>query len=298
MEFYDFLRNFISGGVAGVTCMVTGHPFDTVKVRLQTMPKPEFGTPPIFTGTFDCFYKTVTKEGFFALFKGLAVPVVFALPRSAIFFGCCALGKRLQTPGASGELSLVQNFNAGAFGSCIRATLMIPTERIKCLLQVQRSKNLAAGSPYYNGPVDAIKKLYKTGGIRSIYRGSCATLLRDIPGGGSYLAVYELLKRLFLKEKAETKFSPLVVIAAGGTAGLASCTLVIPADVLKSRIQTAPEGKYKYGTRSALYEILHEEGFKALFKGFTPVALRAFPANAACFLGLEVSLSLFRFFEG
>lgn len=32
----------------------------------------------------------------------------------------------------------------------------------------------------YNGPVDVVKKLYKEGGIKSIYRGTAATLLRGL----------------------------------------------------------------------------------------------------------------------
>lgn len=35
-----------------------------------------------------------------------------------------------------------------------------------------------------------------------------------------------------------------------------------------------------------------EEGVPALFKGITPVMLRAFPANAACFIGLEVGFKI------
>jgi solute carrier family 25 carnitine/acylcarnitine transporter 20/29 len=36
---------------------------------------------------------------------------------------------------------------------------------------------------------------------------------------------------------------------------------------------------------------IKNEGPKALFKGLGPAMTRAFPANAACFLGVEVSLS-------
>ena len=66
----------------------------------------------------------------------MAIPVLFATPRAAMFFGGCALGKRLQTSGPVSELNVLQNFNAGTFGSAIRVTIMVPTERIKCLLQV------------------------------------------------------------------------------------------------------------------------------------------------------------------
>lgn len=51
------------------------------------------------------------------------------------------------------------------------------------------------------------------------------------------------------------------------------------------------------GIRGVFREVIREEGPKALFKGFTPVMLRAFPANAACFFGLELALRLFKFFE-
>ena len=73
--------------------------------------------------------------------------------------------------------------------------------------------------------------------------------------------------------------------------------MCIPADVIKSRLQTAPEGKYPDGMRGVLREILQHEGPKALFKGFVPVMLRAFPANAACFFGVELTLSLIRQFH-
>ena len=43
------------------------------------------------------------------------------------------------------------------------------------MIQVQQA---ATGPPKYSGPLDVVKSLWKEGGIRSIYRGTCATLLR------------------------------------------------------------------------------------------------------------------------
>uniref|UniRef100_A0A914Z4R0 Uncharacterized protein n=1 Tax=Panagrolaimus superbus TaxID=310955 RepID=A0A914Z4R0_9BILA len=40
-----------------------GHPFDTIKVRLQTMPKPLPGQKPLFTGALDCVQQTIKHEG-------------------------------------------------------------------------------------------------------------------------------------------------------------------------------------------------------------------------------------------
>ena len=53
---------------------------------------------------------------------------------------------------------------------------------------------------------------------------------------------------------------------------------------------TAPEGKYPNGIRSVFVDIMKTEGPRALFKGAAPVMIRAFPANAACFLGYEVCM--------
>lgn len=46
------------------------------------------------------------------------------------------------------------------------------------------------------------------------------------------------------------------------------------------RIFVAPEGTYKNGVRSVFVEIMRESGPKGLFKGLSPVLVRAFPANA------------------
>ena len=36
----------------------------------------------------------------------------------------------------------------------------------------------SSGPTKYNGPVDCVRQLYREGGLRSIYRGTAATLLR------------------------------------------------------------------------------------------------------------------------
>uniref|UniRef100_A0A1I8BNR9 Congested-like trachea protein n=1 Tax=Meloidogyne hapla TaxID=6305 RepID=A0A1I8BNR9_MELHA len=251
----NFVLNFISGGVGGCCAVIVGHPFDTVKVRLQTMPRPINGQKPLYTGAMDCARQTVTKEGFFALYKGMAAPLVGVSPLFAVFFGGTAVGKWLLQKDPNKKLTFSQNFTA-------------------------------------DGPVDVVKKLYKEGGIKSIYRGTGATLLRDIPASGAYISVYEYLKAKFSGEQG--KLTPMTTLMAGGFAGIANWSVCIPADVMKSRLQTAPEGKYPDGIRGVFREIMREEGPRALFRGFAPVMLRAFPANAACFSGLELTLWLFR----
>ena len=111
-------------------------------------------------------------------------------------------------------------------------------------------------------------------------------MLRDVPASGAYFWAYEYVKKAI---KNQTGHDPgiLGTIMAGGSAGIANWLLGMPADVLKSRIQTAPDGRYPNGLSDAFREIIRKEGPLALYKGITPVMLRAVPANAACFLGFD-----------
>lgn len=53
---------------------------------------------------------------------------------------------------------------------------------------------------------------------------------------------------------------------------------------------------YPRGVRDVFAKLYKEEGLKALYAGVAPVMLRAFPANAACFLGVEYGLKGLNFF--
>lgn len=179
---------------------------------------------------------------------------------------------------------------AGVFSTSI----MAPGERIKCLLQVQQT----AATAKYAGPVDCAKQLYREGGIRHIYKGTMATLARDVPASGMYFMSYEWMQQMMIPEGGSRKdLSPLRTMFAGGMAGIFNWIVAIPPDVLKSRLQIAPMGHYPKGIRSVFAELIREEGILALYKGTTPVMLRAFPGNAACFLGYEVCMKFLNWLE-
>jgi len=275
------VKNFFSGGIGGMCTVLSGHPFDTIKVRLQTQPS----ELPLYSGTWDCVSKTVKNEGFTALYKGMGAPLVGVAPIFALSFMGFGLGKKIQqkTPGeALGPEKLAL---AGALSGFMTVVIMAPGERIKCLLQVQQAQT---GPPKYSGPIDVAKTLYREGGIRSIFKGSGATAARDVPASAAYFASYELIQRQ-LQGPDRRELSVGSTLFAGGMAGIFNWLVAIPADVVKNRLQAAPEGVYK-GALDVLGKLLKQEGPTALYKGAVPVLLRAFPANAACFLGYEAAM--------
>jgi len=276
------LRSFIAGGVGGVCTVASGQPFDTVKVRMQN----QTGTA-LYKNAMDCTIKTVKTEGPLALYKGMAAPIVGVVPIFAINFLGYSHGKALQ---GNENLSVFQHGLAGSLGGLYMSVLIAPGERIKCLLQIQTT-----GAKQYSGPLDVINQLYKEGGIRSIMRGTAATALRDVPASGCYFGCYEAMKAFFRTDRnggPDRELTYLDILLAGGSAGIANWVWAIAPDVVKTRLQTAPAGMYPNGVRSVIPELFRTEGPKGFFKGFGPVALRAFPANACCLLGYEAALQI------
>ncbi|XP_065358413.1 congested-like trachea protein [Calliphora vicina] len=285
------IKSFLSGGFGGICTVLSGHPLDTIKVRLQTMPRPAPGEAPMFKGTFDCAAKTIKHEGFLGLYKGMSAPMTGVAPIFALCFAGYALGKRVQQTEGNTKLTYSQTFVAGSFSGLLSTIITAPGERIKCLLQIQQASTGAERK--YNGMVDCALKLYREGGIRSIYKGSCATLLRDLPANGCYFLVYEYLQEVAKKQSGSDQVSLTATLFAGGSAGIAYWIVGMPADVLKSRLQTAPAGTYQHGIRSVFKELMIKDGPLALYRGITPIMIRAFPANAACFFGIELANKAF-----
>jgi len=281
------IKSFIAGGCGGVCVVLSGHPFDTIKVRMQTMPLPAPGQSPMYAGAIDCVKKTLANEGPKGLYKGMAAPLVGVAPIFALSFWGNDFGKTLiRRFTGSQELGLAGLALAGGFSGIGTTIIMAPGERIKCILQTQQQ----GGAVKYSGPVDVAKSLYREGGMRSIYKGTVATLLRDVPASAMYFASYEVIMRLLVPAGGSTSdLNMMNTIFAGGMAGIFNWMVALPPDVVKSRLQSAPEGQFK-NTGDVVKVLLKEQGPKGFFKGAGPVMTRAFPANACCFLGYEAAM--------
>lgn len=69
------LRSLAAGGFGGVCAVVVGHPFDLVKVRLQTAEK------GVYSSAFDVVRKSVARAGLArGLYAGVSAPLVGVTP--------------------------------------------------------------------------------------------------------------------------------------------------------------------------------------------------------------------------
>jgi len=278
-----FIETTIAGGVGGACLVLSGHPLDTIKVRMQTMPTIP-GQPPMYTSALDCARQAIKNEGFRGLYKGVTAPLTAVTPMYSLCFLGYEFGKRIFTTEETyTNLNLLPIAAAGATSAIFSTPIQAPQERIKCVMQVQKSTK-------YNGSLDCGRKLYTQGGIMSVYRGFWSTMARDGLASAFYFSSYEYLKRSFAS--SDGSISTTGTLCAGGFAGMLNWLFAIPIDTLKSKLQVAPDGKYPHGIRSVFIDVMRNDGAATLFRGLGPIMLRAFPANAACFLGYETAMKV------
>lgn len=135
------VKDCASGTIGGFLQVFVGQPFDTVKVRLQTMPTPLPGQAPKYTGTLDCVKQTLAKEGIKGFYKGTTTPLVGVGACVSIQFVTLQAMKRYYNdkngPAANGFLTNSQLYIAGAASGIANSIISGPVEHIRTRLQVQ-----------------------------------------------------------------------------------------------------------------------------------------------------------------
>lgn len=268
--FMQNIKSFASGGFGGIFAVLTGHPFDLVKVRLQT---------GVYQSTAECIKGTLAKDGLTGFYRGVMPPLLGVTPMFAVSFWGYDLGKKIVTSfmGRKPDQFTIADISTAGFLSAIPTTgVAAPFERVKVMMQVQSGAKTSMAS--------VIREMYRTGGLRSIFKGSAATLARDGPGSALYFATYEYVKQK-LSSPGEN-LSLFAISVAGGSAGIAMWLGVFPIDTIKSTQQSS---NVNISISTATKNIYKKGGIKAFFPGVGPSLARSFPANAATFVGVELA---------
>jgi solute carrier family 25 2-oxodicarboxylate transporter 21 len=131
----------------------------------------------------------------------------------------------------------------------------------------------------YKNTSDVVRHILKTEGVYGLGRGVEATIWRHGVWNAGYFGIISFVRDAL--PKATTKEGTLLNnFIAGSIGGTFGTILNTPFDVVKSRVQAQITGPFKYNwTLPSLGLIVREEGFKALYKGFTPKVLRLGPGG-------------------
>mmetsp|Transcript_18660 Transcript_18660/g.56392 ORF Transcript_18660/g.56392 Transcript_18660/m.56392 type:complete len:308 (+) Transcript_18660:164-1087(+) len=280
-----FVKDVIAGTTGGLAVVAVGHPFDTVKIRLQTQPS----VNPVYSGFLDCVRKTVQWEGLGGLYKGVSSPLAGQMFFRMSLFSVFGGAKRwlgTNPDGSTRTLSTADFFKAGAITGAAAAFTEGPVDFYKSQIQVQiiRSKSIPNYKPAYTKVFDCVRQTFKYSGIKGPFQGLGATFIRNTPANSVYLGSFEVMKREWAARQGipTTELSLPVVVALGGLGGVFYWLAIFPLDVIKSTMQTDDinPAKRKFPTMaSAAKQLYADGGIGRFYKGFTPAILRAMPAN-------------------
>ncbi|XP_059641707.1 mitochondrial carnitine/acylcarnitine carrier-like protein [Cornus florida] len=292
----DVAKDLTSGTVGGAAQLIVGHPFDTIKVKLQSQPAPLPGQPPKYGGAMDAVRQTLAAEGPRGLYKGMGAPLATVAAFNAVLFSVRGQMEALLRSQPGAPLTVNQQIVCGAWAGLAVSFLACPTELIKCRLQAQSAladSGSAGVAVKYGGPMDVARHVLRSeGGARGLFKGLVPTMAREVPGNAAMFGVYEALKQFLAGGQDTSGLGRGSLIVAGGLAGASYWVSVYPTDVVKSVLQVDDYKNPKFsGSIDAFRKILAKEGVKGLYKGFGPAMARSVPANSACFLAYEVTRS-------
>jgi len=177
---------------------------------------------------------------------------------------------------------------AGVGTGALQSLILSPAELIKIRLQLQ---NTGKQQHRTEGPMNIAKKIYRTEGLRGIYRGLSITTFRDAPAHGVYFWTYEYAREQLHPGCRESGQENLgTMLFAGGLAGVASWVCCYPLDVVKSRLQAQSEPPKYRGIVDCLRKSVRAEGYSVLWRGLGTAVARAFVVNGAVFSAYELAL--------
>ena len=275
------MKDVISSVVGAACCCFTGQPFDTLKVRMQSRATE-------FHGVGQAFRRTVKREGLFALWKGWPATLTGMVMENAAAFGMNEQLKRLFPDKALNDRGNLKGVLLGGVTGVFCGIALCPADNVKC--RVQFIANALKPGERAPSARDIAVRIWQQQGARGFFQGLDAQIMRDGPFYMLFFGGYEV-SVLTIRSVFPSLPDEAVFFLSGGLAGMAGWGAVMPADGPKSIIQ-ASWNRPMWGHFSpVMAEVYEARGLQGLYAGFGPAMLRAFPANAALFLGYEMARS-------
>uniref|UniRef100_T1J5G8 L-lactate dehydrogenase n=1 Tax=Strigamia maritima TaxID=126957 RepID=T1J5G8_STRMM len=268
---YILLPKIINGGIAGIIGVSCVFPLDLVKTRLQNQQVGPNGEL-MYRNMFDCFKKTYVAEGYFGMYRGSAVNILLITPEKAIKLAANDFFRHHLTS-SSGKLSLPMEMLSGGGAGFCQIIVTTPMELLK--IQLQDAGRVAAkGVPgeavVATSATSIALSLIRQKGIMGLYKGTGATMLRDVSFSVIYFPLFANLNSKGPRRPGSEESVFWYCFASGCGAAAFAAGAVTPMDVVKTRLQVLKraKGEASYsGILDAFMRIYKEEGFRALFKG-------------------------------
>jgi len=278
----DAAIRFAASSVGSIIAESITYPIDTAKVRLQ-LQSGATGTTQ-YRGMLDCLSTVTRQEGLGGLFNGINPALVRQVCYSSLTLVLYEpIRDAISDP--TEDIPFYKRLLAAGTSGAIAITVFNPTEILKTQMQASST-----------GPklsmLDVTKAVYRGDGIRGFWAGVQPNIARTFLVNAAELGTYDQAKH-WLVHNVGMAEGPVAHISASGIAGFTSAVVSTPVDVVKTRLMNQAGGASKQysGMMEALFHpsksIVANEGFTALYKGFTPIFWRKIVWCSAFFVVYE-----------
>ncbi|RLN02628.1 hypothetical protein BBO99_00007505 [Phytophthora kernoviae] len=186
--------SLIAAGVStGMTEGVLYTPFETIKVRMQTL----YGGTRTRVSNWHVVKDVYSRNGLRGLYRGIAPTAGREMVGNAVYFMAYETTKEMllkkfvhDVPNLSSESASLRTYQSIAFsGGCAGFSYWLatfPIDTVKSVLQADR-----LDKPRFSGVVDCCRKLYTEGGVNRFYRGITPSLVRAFPANAVTFVAFE-----------------------------------------------------------------------------------------------------------
>ncbi|KAG0196119.1 Mitochondrial oxaloacetate carrier protein [Mortierella sp. GBA30] len=294
------ILGFIAGGIAACGAVTITNPAEVIKTRLQLqgeLTRQIPGSQRIYTNFAQAFVHILRREGIRGVQRGLGCAYMYQTLMNGTRLGLYdpikyAYHQLLKTDPTTNN-NLV-NIAAGGTGGVLSAFLASPLFLVKTRLQAYTTHEASrvGHQHYYRHTLDALSSIYRSEGLRGLYRGVDASMIRTGVGSSVQLPLYDVVKQ---------KLTKVVGLENGAVChGLSSlisgffvCVVMNPFDIISTRMFN--QASDPMTGRGVLYrspidcfvKTVKTEGVSALYKGFTAHYLRIGPHTICTFVFME-----------
>jgi len=194
--------------------------------------------------------------------------------------------------------SLPINIFAGATSGILGAAAGSPFFLVKTRLQ-SYSPFLPVGTQHkYTGAADGLSQIYKSEGVKGLYRGVGPAMVRTGFGSSVQLPTYFFAKRRLVKHLGMEE-GPALHLLSSTCSGFVVCVVMHPPDTVMSRMYNQTGNLYS-SAFDCLLKTVKKEGPLAVYKGFFAHLARILPHTVSSPLArvlLTVSATVCRLWD-
>lgn len=253
----------------------------------------------VYTGLFQGLGTIMKHEGVAGIQRGLTPAYIYQLGLNGFRLG-------FYEPVRHGLNSLfglepeVQNIPlnvvAGAGSGIMGAVAGSPFYLVKTRMQSYSPVFKIGAQTHYKGIWDGLSTIFKAEGVRGLYRGVDAAILRTGAGSSVQLPIYNYSKGI-IDNYNLIEDGPARHLVASALSGFGVCIVMNPWDVLMTRMYNQKGNLYK-SPFDCLVKTVSIEGPLALYKGFLPHLMRIGPHTVLTLMFMEQTMKYMKMLEG